>query len=416
MISFKCPGCQAPFNVPDDKAGKSGKCPKCLTPFRVPGGSLAPPPSASPPPPPRPTPPRPPAPPVAEEPAAELDADEERPRKKPARREDAEELRDEEPAADKRPRKRDEDEEPRKKPVGREDDGVDEDEERPRKKARRDEGEEPPPRRPARKPRVLVSNVDRALKVLRSGQFLDLLAFLSLVLVLLGYVVIILTSNKGYVVRFEGDAKENGILLAPLALPSLLLFASGIWTAVGRLMLVVSAKSGGGGGVFLGTAFFALGRMLLGGAAAGLVVWLCMDPALAFPKPRYYNDPAPQGGYLIYVLGAFVAAVYCGGVGEALSMAGLALVGWRHPTTDQQRGRIAAAATFYPLVLLLLFFLGLAVTGLRETKMLDEYVGVFLLVVLTSLQVIQYILVSRAYRFPLTTTDQTESAPSAPSW
>jgi len=47
MIRFSCPGCEATFNVGDDKAGKTGKCPKCSAQFTIPlaeGGQEAPPP------------------------------------------------------------------------------------------------------------------------------------------------------------------------------------------------------------------------------------------------------------------------------------------------------------------------------------------------------------------------------------
>ena len=36
MVSFKCAGCQAPFNVSADRAGMVGQCPKCQLPFTVP--------------------------------------------------------------------------------------------------------------------------------------------------------------------------------------------------------------------------------------------------------------------------------------------------------------------------------------------------------------------------------------------
>ena len=51
MIKFPCPGCQALFNVTDDKAGKRGKCPKCQSPFTIPqpeAAAAAPPPPAKP--------------------------------------------------------------------------------------------------------------------------------------------------------------------------------------------------------------------------------------------------------------------------------------------------------------------------------------------------------------------------------
>lgn len=37
MIRFACPGCQAIYNVKDDKAGKTGKCPACASQFLIPG-------------------------------------------------------------------------------------------------------------------------------------------------------------------------------------------------------------------------------------------------------------------------------------------------------------------------------------------------------------------------------------------
>ena len=52
MIRFSCPGCEATFNVADDKAGKSGKCPKCSSQFTIPdapdGPAPAPPPLPAP--------------------------------------------------------------------------------------------------------------------------------------------------------------------------------------------------------------------------------------------------------------------------------------------------------------------------------------------------------------------------------
>lgn len=55
MIRFSCPGCEATFNVSDDKAGKTGKCPKCSSQFTIPLAPDAPP--AAEVPPPLPTPP-----------------------------------------------------------------------------------------------------------------------------------------------------------------------------------------------------------------------------------------------------------------------------------------------------------------------------------------------------------------------
>ncbi len=56
MIRFSCPGCEAVFNVSDDKAGKTGKCPKCSSQFTIPaaaeGSGPAPAPVYAPPPPP----------------------------------------------------------------------------------------------------------------------------------------------------------------------------------------------------------------------------------------------------------------------------------------------------------------------------------------------------------------------------
>ena len=37
MIRFACPGCQAIYNVKDDKAGKTGRCPSCNSQFLIPG-------------------------------------------------------------------------------------------------------------------------------------------------------------------------------------------------------------------------------------------------------------------------------------------------------------------------------------------------------------------------------------------
>ena len=42
MIRFSCPGCEAVFNVSDDKAGKTGKCPKCSSQFTIPAAPDAP--------------------------------------------------------------------------------------------------------------------------------------------------------------------------------------------------------------------------------------------------------------------------------------------------------------------------------------------------------------------------------------
>lgn len=54
MIRFACPGCQAIYNVKDDKAGKTGKCPTCGSQFLIPGepaaSDPAPPPLPAPPP------------------------------------------------------------------------------------------------------------------------------------------------------------------------------------------------------------------------------------------------------------------------------------------------------------------------------------------------------------------------------
>lgn len=51
-IRFTCPSCSAPFNVPDDKAGKKTKCPKCASMLTVPSASSSPPSPPTPPPPP----------------------------------------------------------------------------------------------------------------------------------------------------------------------------------------------------------------------------------------------------------------------------------------------------------------------------------------------------------------------------
>jgi hypothetical protein len=42
MIRFTCPGCETPFTVGDEKAGKSGKCPKCQSQFSIPTEPNAP--------------------------------------------------------------------------------------------------------------------------------------------------------------------------------------------------------------------------------------------------------------------------------------------------------------------------------------------------------------------------------------
>jgi DNA-directed RNA polymerase subunit M/transcription elongation factor TFIIS len=57
MIRFACPGCEATYTVPDEKAGKTGKCPKCQAQFVIP----TPPPAAAAAPPPRPDPTPPPS-------------------------------------------------------------------------------------------------------------------------------------------------------------------------------------------------------------------------------------------------------------------------------------------------------------------------------------------------------------------
>jgi predicted Zn finger-like uncharacterized protein len=60
MIRFTCPGCETPFSVGDEKAGKAGKCPKCHSQFTIPAEPNAP---NDPPPAPPPIPESPPAPP-----------------------------------------------------------------------------------------------------------------------------------------------------------------------------------------------------------------------------------------------------------------------------------------------------------------------------------------------------------------
>jgi len=42
MIRFTCPGCETPFKVGDEKAGKPGKCPKCQSQFTIPSEPNAP--------------------------------------------------------------------------------------------------------------------------------------------------------------------------------------------------------------------------------------------------------------------------------------------------------------------------------------------------------------------------------------
>ena len=55
MIRFACPGCEATYTVPDEKAGKTGKCPKCQAQFVIPTPdphAVTPPPKSEPTPPP----------------------------------------------------------------------------------------------------------------------------------------------------------------------------------------------------------------------------------------------------------------------------------------------------------------------------------------------------------------------------
>jgi predicted Zn finger-like uncharacterized protein len=384
MISFNCPGCQASYTVSDERAGKQGKCPKCQTPFTVP------PPTAT-------------APPVREpEPEPEV----ERPRKRATRREEVE----------------DDEDRPRAKRRPREDDDAEDD--RPRKES---------------KPRPAMSPLDRALGTIRRGQFLDLAAVFTLLLAG-GVLALVLTTTadswqearidewKMASAKYHDDVSasmnsrggipfpnvpavlsngrpdskyaardmlsQRGWLYLLFTIPAGMIAVGSILSAVGRFRMASVAAGSGGGRGFAAVGVLALGRCLLGLAAVAGCVWAMTQ---AGAETDFKRVPELVGASV----GGLVFSLYVGVIGEVFALPALALAGWFHRTTDTQRHRIGTAAAFYPVVVIGWFVLSLAFAALAvfvpDTRVIAGGVeGVLFLVI----QVVQYIVLSRAYRFP----------------
>lgn len=369
MIQFNCPGCQASYSVSDERAGKQGKCPKCRTPFTVPAPTASSPPSR------------------------ETEPEDDRPRKRAARREEVE--------------------------------------------------DEPP--HPERTPKAKLSSLDGALRMIRRGQFLDLAAVLSLLLVggVLAVMLTVVANSKQQARADEWDRRANehtkawdewrsqpphkwntrgpqptwpsdlpkwkplqkyaaremlaeqGWLFLLIALPAIIIVASSSLAMVGRFRLAsVSAGSGGGRG-FAAVGVLALAKGLLGLAAIGGCVW-AMTQAGEVADNR---EKIPE--LVAASVGGLILSFYVGVIGEVFALPALALAGWFHRTTDKQRGRIGTAAAFYPVVVIGWFLLTLAFTALAifipDSRLIVGGVqGILFLVI----QVLQYLVLSRAYRFP----------------
>jgi len=386
MIQFNCPGCQASYSVSDERAGKQGKCPKCQTAFTVP------------------------TPTATSTPVRDPEPEEERPRKRATRREEAEDDEDR-LRAKRRPRE-------------------DEEEARPRKE---------------RKPRPALSSLDRALKTIRRGQFLDLAAVFTLLLVggILAFVLTTMADSwqekraaewdrrsdewskdlqnwrsapphqwntRGPQPQWPNDLPkwkplqkyaaremlaERGWLFLLFAMPALVIAASGALSTVGRLRMASASAGSGGGRGFAAVGVLAFAKGLLGLVAVGGCVW-------AMTQAGELADNRERAPELVGAsVGGMILALYVGVIGEVFALPALTLAGWFHRTTDEQRHRIGTAAAFYPVIVIGWFVLTLAFGALAvfvpDTRLIVGGVqGVLFLVI----QVLQYVVLSRAYRFP----------------
>ncbi len=349
MIQFNCPGCQAPYSVSDEKAGKSGKCPKCQTPFTVP-----------------------------------MPADE-----------------------------------PESKATVAERSALTDDEPQP-------SGVRTLPHGP--------------IALVRIGQALDLAALVALVfaVAVIYFGAFAGASERARQIRdereqvrsqFERDAQawlrrradgdeqvpppeppprsawhsptEQEAALdtlsrqmafrMPSILPAFLLLASGVLTAVGRFRLARAGAGTGGGRVFFFTGFLAVGQTLAALMAVSVAWSITAEPGTVL---RGNGEVFPAAGI------AFGAALLFGTIGEALSLPGLALIGWVRQAPEEHRKRIATAAAFYPFLPLALVFLGAVVGLLGGADFSVAVLGVAGAIGLLALRVLGHLVVSRAYRFP----------------
>lgn len=184
-------------------------------------------------------------------------------------------------------------------------------------------------------------------------------------------------------------ASYRMLLLLPLV-PSLLLAASGLVSAVGRFRL---ARAGGGAtAVFVGSGLLAVGRFLGGLAAVGVFGHLAVG----------FDGIAAAERMLATVVaiacGSFLFSMYCGMTGEAVGLTGLALLA----PPGVHRQRIGAAIAFYPFLLIAGFWVGVAAIGLSAAGV--DLPGSFLagavLILTVVVHAVHAILVCRAYRFP----------------
>lgn len=190
-----------------------------------------------------------------------------------------------------------------------------------------------------------------------------------------------------------GVAGHRLILMLPLV-PSLLLAASGLVSAVGRFGLARAAISSGASAVFAGAGLLAVGRFLGGLAAVGLFSHLAVGFDGIAATERALATVVGGG------CGALLFALYCGMTGEALGVSGLALIAGQ--AGEGHRRRIGAAAAFYPCLLLGTFWVGAILFGLSAAG--ADLPVAFLsgggLVATAAVHAIHAALVSRAYRFP----------------
>lgn len=192
-----------------------------------------------------------------------------------------------------------------------------------------------------------------------------------------------------------GVAGHRLILMLPLV-PSLLLAASGLVSAVGRFGLARAAIGSGASAVFAGAGLLAIGRFFGGLAAVGLFSHLAVEFDAISATERALATVVGGG------CGAILFALYCGMTGESLGVSGLALVAAGKSASQAHRRRIGTAAAFYPFVLIGTFWIGATLFGLSAvgTGLPVAFLSGAGLVAAVGVHVVHATLVSRAYRFP----------------
>ncbi len=184
---------------------------------------------------------------------------------------------------------------------------------------------------------------------------------------------------------------SQAVLRALPVVPALLFLLSGLATAVGRFRLARSGGGSGGGRLFFFTGFLAVGHAFGALAATAITGPMAFDPEAV----------TRGGGEAFGAVGvSFGAALVFGTIGEALALPGLALIGWVRPATAEQRKRVAAALAFFPFLPLAIVFVGSVVGLLGGADFSSAVLGVVGAIGLLALRILGFLVISRAYRFP----------------